>query len=583
MNRLSIDPSSPVLPEYPRPQLRRDSYLNLNGPWDYAITDTDVQPERFDGQILVPFSPEAPLSGVRRTLTPDRFLWYRRRVTLLAGFVRERTLLHFGAVDQEAAVFVNGEQLAHHIGGYLPFSCDVTDALHGATEMEIVVCVRDRTDASYHTRGKQKRAHGGIWYTPQSGIWQTVWMESLPKTHIRSLRITPLFEQAAVELRVQTSVPCACVARLDGRTVTFCSGTSVRVPMPGFRPWSPEDPYLYDLAVEAGEDRVESYFAMRSFGVGPDEDGLPRLLLNGRPYFHTGVLDQGYWPDGLYTAPSDAALEADIALMKRMGFNMLRKHIKVEPLRWYYHCDRLGMLVWQDMPNGGGAYRLSTISLPLLTNRHRDDRDYAAFARQEEAGRREFSQELQQMVEHLYNCPCIAMWVPFNEGWGQFDARETAARLRALDPTRTIDHASGWHDQGAGDVKSLHVYFRPYRHKQEPGERAVVLSEFGGYHLRIAGHADGSRTFGYRRCKSQEQLAFLIQDLYVRQIIPAKAQGLSAAVYTQLSDVEGERNGLVTYDRAVVKMDEAAMRALNDALRGDGRPASPAPEPDGMR
>lgn len=574
-------PRGAVLPEYPRPQLRRDSYLNLNGLWEYAITGSDAQPETFDGEILVPYSPEAPLSGVGRSPGPDQFLWYRRRVALPEGFVRARTLLHFGAVDQEAAVFVNGEQLAHHIGGYLPFSCDVTDALHGATEMEIVVCVRDRTDASYHTRGKQKRAHGGIWYTPQSGIWQTVWMESLPKTHIRSLRITPLFEQAAVELRVQTSVPCACVARLDGRTVTFCSGTSVRVPIPGFRPWSPEDPYLYDLAVEAGEDRVESYFAMRSFGVGPDEDGLPRLLLNGRPYFHTGVLDQGYWPDGLYTAPSDAALEADIALMKRMGFNMLRKHIKVEPLRWYYHCDRLGMLVWQDMPNGGGAYRLSTISLPLLTNRHRDDRDYAAFARQEEAGRREFSQELQQMVEHLYNCPCIAMWVPFNEGWGQFDARETAARLRALDPTRTIDHASGWHDQGAGDVKSLHVYFRPYRHKQEPGERAVVLSEFGGYHLRIAGHADGSRTFGYRRCKSQEQLAFLIQDLYVRQIIPAKAQGLSAAVYTQLSDVEGERNGLVTYDRAVVKMDEAAMRALNDALRDDGRQAPPAPEPDG--
>lgn len=583
MNRLSIDPSSPVLPEYPRPQLRRDSYLNLNGPWDYAITDTDVQPERFDGQILVPFSPETPLSGVRRTLTPDRFLWYRRRVTLPAGFVRERTLLHFGAVDQEAAVFVNGEQLAHHIGGYLPFSCDVTDALHGATEMEIVVCVRDRTDASYHTRGKQKRAHGGIWYTPQSGIWQTVWMESLPKTHIRSLRITPLFEQAAVELRVQTSVPCACVARLDGRTVTFCSGTSVRVPMPGFRPWSPEDPFLYDLTLEAGEDRVESYFAMRSFGVGPDAEGRPRLLLNGKPYFHTGVLDQGYWPEGLYTAPSDEALAADIALMKRMGFNMLRKHIKVEPLRWYYHCDRLGMLVWQDMPNGGGRYRLSTVSLPLFTGRHRDDHAYAAFARQEAAGRREFAKELREMVEHLYNCPCIAMWVPFNEGWGQFDARETAEWLRAFDPTRTVDHASGWHDQGAGDVRSLHVYFRPYRHRQEDGARATVLSEFGGYHLRIAGHADGSRTFGYRRCKSQEQLAFLIQDLYVRQIIPAKAQGLSAAVYTQLSDVEGERNGLVTYDRAVVKMDEAAMRALNDALRGDGRPASPAPEPDGMR
>ena len=566
MNRLSIDPSSPVLPEYPRPQLRRDSYLNLNGPWDYAITDTDVQPERFDGQILVPFSPEAPLSGVRRTLTPDRFLWYRRRVMLPAGFVRERTLLHFGAVDQEAAVFVNGEQLAHHIGGYLPFFCDVTEALHGGDALEIVVCVRDGTDASYHTRGKQKRARGGIWYTPQSGIWQTVWMESLPKTHIRSLRITPLFDEAAVELRAQTSLPCACVARLDGRTVTFCSGTAVRIPMPGFHPWSPEDPFLYDLTLEAGEDRVESYFAMRSFGVGPDAEGRPRLLLNGKPYFHTGVLDQGYWPEGLYTAPSDEALAADIALMKRMGFNMLRKHIKVEPLRWYYHCDRLGMLVWQDMPNGGGRYRLSTVSLPLFTGRHRDDHAYAAFARQEAAGRREFAKELREMVEHLYNCPCIAMWVPFNEGWGQFDARETAEWLRAFDPTRTVDHASGWHDQGAGDVRSLHVYFRPYRHRQEDGARATVLSEFGGYNLRVAGHAFNRKDFGYRRFRTAEEFGFALQDLYVRQIIPAKAQGLSATVYTQLSDVEDELNGLVTYDRAVVKMDVEAMRALNDAL-----------------
>ena len=566
MNRLSIDPSSPVLPEYPRPQLRRDSYLNLNGPWDYAITDTDVQPERFDGQILVPFSPEAPLSGVRRTLTPDRFLWYRRRVTLPAGFVRERTLLHFGAVDQEAAVFVNGEQLAHHIGGYLPFFCDVTEALHGGDALEIVVCVRDGTDASYHTRGKQKRVRGGIWYTPQSGIWQTVWMESLPKTHIRSLRITPLFDEAAVELRAQTSLPCACVARLDGRTVTFCSGTAVRIPMPGFHPWSPEDPFLYDLTLEAGEDRVESYFAMRSFGVGPDAEGRPRLLLNGKPYFHTGVLDQGYWPEGLYTAPSDEALAADIALMKRMGFNMLRKHIKVEPLRWYYHCDRLGMLVWQDMPNGGGRYRLSTVSLPLFTGRHRDDHAYAAFARQEAAGRREFAKELREMVEHLYNCPCIAMWVPFNEGWGQFDARETAEWLRAFDPTRTVDHASGWHDQGAGDVRSLHVYFRPYRHRQEDGARATVLSEFGGYNLRVAGHAFSRKDFGYRRFRTAEEFGFALQDLYVRQIIPAKAQGLSATVYTQLSDVEDGLNGLVTYDRAVVKMDVEAMRALNDAL-----------------
>lgn len=563
-----------VLPEYPRPQFRRDSYWNLNGVWEYAITESDVQPETFDGTIIVPFSPEAPLSGVGRKLRPRQFLWYRRRVTLPEGFVKARTLLHFGAVDQEAAVFVNGEQLAHHIGGYLPFSCDVTDALHGGRELTVVVCVRDVTEESYHTRGKQKTARGGIWYTPQSGIWQTVWLESVPKTHIRSLRITPLFDEEAVELRVQTSLPCACVARLDGRTVTFCSGTSIRVPMPAFHAWSPEDPYLYDLSLEAGEDRVESYFAMRSFAVRQDGDGLMRLFLNGRPYFHTGVLDQGYWPDGLYTAPSDAAMVNDIEQMKRMGFNMLRKHIKIEPLRWYYHCDRLGMLVWQDMPNGGGDYLPLTISAPLITGRHRDDHDYVRFAREDAAGRREFLQELEEMIEHLYNCPCIAMWVPFNEGWGQFDARETAERIRALDPTRTVDHASGWHDQGAGDVKSLHVYFRAYRHKQHSGSRAVVLSEFGGYNHRVNGHAYSKKDFGYRRYKTPEALCFAVQDLYIRQIIPAAARGLSAAVYTQLSDVEDELNGLMTYDRAVVKMDVQAMRDLNEALVAAAAPES---------
>lgn len=563
-----------VLPEYPRPQFRRDSYWNLNGVWEYAITESDVQPETFDGTIIVPFSPEAPLSGVGRKLRPRQFLWYRRRVTLPGGFVKARTLLHFGAVDQEAAVFVNGEQLAHHIGGYLPFSCDVTDALHGGRELTVVVCVRDVTEESYHTRGKQKTARGGIWYTPQSGIWQTVWLESVPKTHIRSLRITPLFDEEAVELRVQTSLPCACVARLDGRTVTFCSGTSIRVPMPAFHAWSPEDPYLYDLSLEAGEDRVESYFAMRSFAVRQDGDGLMRLFLNGRPYFHTGVLDQGYWPDGLYTAPSDAAMVNDIEQMKRMGFNMLRKHIKIEPLRWYYHCDRLGMLVWQDMPNGGGDYLPLTISAPLITGRHRDDHDYVRFAREDAAGRREFLQELEEMIEHLYNCPCIAMWVPFNEGWGQFDARETAERIRALDLTRTVDHASGWHDQGAGDVKSLHVYFRAYRHKQYSGSRAVVLSEFGGYNHRVNGHAYSKKDFGYRRYKTPEALCFAVQDLYIQQIIPAAARGLSAAVYTQLSDVEDELNGLMTYDRAVVKMDVQAMRDLNEALVAAAAPES---------
>ena len=579
----ALDPEK-VLTEYPRPQMRRESYLNLNGRWDCAITAYDETPASYTGTILVPFSPESPLSGVNHLLLPDERLWYRRRMSLPAGFYDpakgDRVLLHFGAVDQTATVFANGVEVAHHVGGFTPFSADLTEALAGGDDLTIVVRVRDVTDTSYHSRGKQKMKPGGIFYTPQSGIWQTVFLERVPKTHIRSLRITPLFDEAMVELRVRTSRPCACIARAAGQEITFSSGAACRIPMKEFRAWSPEDPYLYDLSVLAGEDRVESYFAMRKFSVGVDGQGVPRLKLNNAPYFHSGVLDQGYWSDGMLTAPSDEAMVYDIDTMKRMGFNMLRKHIKLEPLRWYYHCDRLGMLVWQDMPNGGGRYGKLAVSAPLVTGRHKKDDDYDYFARGDIAGREEFYLELTETVETLYNCPCVAMWTPFNEGWGQFDAAEAVRRIRALDNTRTIDHASGWHDQGVGDVRSLHVYFKPYRFREDTEGRAVVLSEFGGYNLRLAEHSVSGRNFGYRKYRTAEALSDAVQRLYLREILPAVPEGLCAAVYTQLSDVEEEVNGLLTYDRAVEKIPAEVMRRINGQLYGSLRePAETEPEP----
>ena len=556
-----------ILIEYPRPQMRRDSYLNLNGRWEYAITDSDEPPRCWDGTILVPFSPESALSGVGRTLRPGQTLWYRREVNVPQGFIPRdgRLLLHFGAVDQEAAVYLNGVLLGRHMGGYNAFTLDATDAL-GPTNT-LVVRVHDDTDAGFHSRGKQKTRRGGIWYTPQSGIWQTVWMEAVPRRYIEGLHIVPLFDRSAVEVTVRCAQPLQCEATVDGRTVPFTSGEPARIPMPDFRAWSPEDPYLYDLSVTLGEDRVESYFGMRKVEVRTDRGGVKRLFLNGEPYFHSGLLDQGYWPDGLYTAPSDEALIFDIQTAKSMGFNMLRKHIKVEPMRWYYHCDRLGMLVWQDMPSGGGKYRFSTISLPLVTGVHRRDNRYRAFARTSSQGRAEYMDELEEMVLQLFNAPSVALWVPFNEGWGQFDSTFVMERLRLLDPTRPVDPASGWHDQGAGDLRSLHVYFKPFRFRRDRRGRALALSEFGGYNLRVDGHCFNQKDYGYRRLPDAAALWRDFAWLYEREVLPAVPRGLCAAVYTQLSDVEDELNGLMTYDRRVVKLDADDVRELNERLK----------------
>ena len=546
----ALDRSCP-LPEYPRPQLRRESFYNLNGVWNYAVTPSGDEPGVWDGEIVVPFSPEAPLSGAARGPAKDEYLHYRRGFTLPEGFQKSRVLLHFGAVDQIAEVFVNGVSAAKHSGGYWPFSADITSLLREGENI-LRVTVRDNADDPTFAYGKQRYKRGGMWYTAQSGIWQTVWLESVPQNYIRSLHVTPLFDAHQVEITVEGEGQC--MIDLEGKRFTFPAGVPAHVPVQSFRPWSPEHPTLYPFSVTLGDDTVYSYFAMRKCSVETDKDGVRRLFLNGKPYFHNGLLDQGYWPDGLYTAPSDDALVYDIQLAKDMGFNMLRKHIKVECDRWYYHCDRLGMLVWQDMPCGGRRYDPLIVSTPLVTGWHLDDSWYPLFGRTNVTARKAFLNELRDMVTTLYNHPCIAVWVPFNEGWGQFDSQTAVQVIRSVDKTRTIDPASGWHDQGFGDVRSLHVYFQKYRFQPDKLGRATLLSEFGGYVHRVEGHAIGGKSVGYKTCDAPLSLEYALQALYDEQIRPAIAQGLSAAVYTQLSDVEHELNGLVTYDRSIVKL-----------------------------
>ena len=562
---MSLDPQH-VLPEYPRPQLVRDSFLNLNGYWDYCIMESPEMPTAFDGRILVPFSPESSLSSVSRTLSPTQTLWYKKELTLSEDFLHGRTLLHFGAVDQEATIYLNGIETCTHTGGFTPFTVDLTPYV--TDPLTILVRVTDGTETGGHARGKQSSRRGGIWYTPQSGIWQTVWIENVPNDYVQDLRITPDYDAMSVHITIHSERDLPATITLNNKDYAATTNTAVELPMPGFRPWSPEDPYLYPMTIRLGLDLVQSYFGMRKFSVAPDRNGIPRLFLNNRPYFHNGLLDQGYYPDGLLTAPSDEAMINDIQKAKSMGFNMLRKHIKIEPLRWYYHCDRLGMLVWQDMINGGGNYNKLLITYPLFIDHPMKDNRYRLFARKDPAGRAQYESDLEVMLRHLINVVSIAVWVPFNEGWGQFDAARIAAWVREYDPTRTIDHASGWHDQGAGDLKSLHVYFYPYRYKKDRRGRAVVLSEFGGYNYRVANHTWNEVDFGYKRLASQEELIQSYRHLYESEVLPAREQGLSAAVYTQLTDVEDELNGLLTYDRKVVKIPEEDLREIHARVSG---------------
>ncbi len=554
-----------VLQEYPRPQFRRDSYLNLNGLWSYAIVKEEECPDRLDGEILVPFSPESPLSGVGCQLLPDEYLFYRRSFTLPEGFNRGRVLLHFDAVDQEAWVTVNGQQVGMHVGGYLPFSFDITDALRDGENI-LTVRVRDVSDVMYYARGKQKLQRGGIFYTAQSGIWQTVWLEGVPDDYITRLKLTPLYDDGCIRIETQASGDAQTEIEIydGGQKIAGASGADITIKLENFKSWSPESPFLYDLKIRHGSDSVDSYFAMRKISLGKNAYGYPCMLLNNEPYFHNGLLDQGYYSDGYLTPPSDEAMIHDIQTAKDLGFNMLRKHIKIEPMRWYYHCDRLGMLVWQDMVNGGEHETFYWTGVTGFLHWHMDDtsrKNYKHAGRLNADGRAMYTRETRETVELLYNVPSIVLWVPFNEGWGQFNAKDAYHLVESLDPTRLIDHASGWHDQGVGDFNSRHIYFTPIYSRLD--DRPFILSEFGGLGVRVPGHMFTKKIFCYKMYPTKEKITAAYRRLYEKKIIPYTKKGMAASVYTQLTDVEEEINGMMTYDREELKIDADTVRELN--------------------
>ena len=599
-----IDPGN-ILQEYPRPNLVRDSYFNLNGKWECRINESETA-DFYDETIIVPFSPESMLSGVGKIVMPHQRLHYRKKFTLPEGFKKSRVLLHFGAVDQECSVFVNGIRVGGHKGGYLPFHFDITDSLRQG-ENVLTLSVTDRTEQSPHARGKQKLQKKGkyasLFYTPQSGIWKTVWMESVEKAYIEDVRITPLYDDSSVRFEITVLNACKTsgaetsggkasggetsgtvrLAVLDRGVEIGQAEITVRqekeikqvisqeIKLDGFKPWTPDTPHLYDVIIRYGEDEVRSYFGMRKLSTGRDGKGILRFFLNNKPYFFNGILDQGYWPESLMTAPSDEALVYDIIKLKEMGYNTIRKHVKIEAERFYYHCDRLGMMVWQDMPNGGGEYNMVFVThLPNASDRFArgvSDRHYGIFKRKDGEGRRQYYTDLKNMVSTLYNYPSIAVWVPFNEGWGQFDAAKATNEVREIDSGRLINEACGWFDQGGGDMYSIHNYRHKLKVKPQQ-DRVVALTEYGGYAYPVEEHLSCKKEFGYQHYHSTEELTQNYKRLWEEEIYPNLQYGLCSAIYTQTSDIEEEINGVLTYDREIVKLDEDQVKEMNDKLYG---------------
>lgn len=621
MNRLTtpwgekLDPAN-VLQEHPRPQFARQDVRILNGLWDYAFQlnehanvmwRTAQPPAEFDGQILVPFSPEAPLSGVDEMVGWLELLWYRLRFNAAVPS-GHRAILHFDGVDFACSCYLNGIKLGEHQGAYTPFEFDITDALKAAASNgeetaanELLVCVWDPSETGTQLRGKQRINNSDIWYTPNSGIWKTVWLEMVPEQRILRAELEPNLETGEILVRaaVNAGGENLHVELLDeeGRALQSAQPAPAHVAPPSHaanpltpqdepfictarillknpRLWSPEDPHLYRLRLTYGQDQVDTYCAFRTAEVREDEHGVARFYLNGEPLFIRGVLDQGYWPDGLMTPPSDEALAFDIQAMKDLGFNMLRKHIKIESDRWYYHADRLGMLVWQDMPTGGGEYDPWTTSYkPTLFraswNHYADDKaaHLKSLSSDDPAYRDEWTRTCADMVLRLKNHPCIVTWVLFNEAWGQFLAQRMTDVVRTLDPSRPVDAVSGWYDQNCGDYLSVHNYFRPLevypdtaREKliacSEPGtvaRRAFVISEFGGLTLPVEGHTAYDNAYGYEAAADSEAFRSAVRA-QLAQVEALESEGLAGYVYTQLSDVEEEVNGLLTYDRRVNKM-----------------------------
>ncbi|MBP3381508.1 MAG: glycoside hydrolase family 2 [Clostridia bacterium] len=537
---------------YPRPLLQRDSFLCLNGSWQFAVCDTDTPPAAFTENIVVPFCPQSLLSGICRTIETTQYLFYKRTFSLPDNFQKDRVLLHFGAVEQYCAVWVNGVFVGEHTGGYLPFSLDITDTLQA--ENTVLVRTYNPLDTKL-PYGKNRVKRGGMWYTPVFGIWQTVWIESVPAQHITALNTVVNGNAVTIQasgvqngtVTVNTPTGALSLPLTNGQATCLLDAP---------RLWSPEDPYLYTYTVQTDTDAVASYFAVRRLEV-QTVNGIPRLCLNGKPYFFHGLLDQGYWSDGLYTPADPACFEEELLKLKKMGFNMVRKHIKIESQLFYYACDRLGIAVFQDMVNNGKYHFLLDTAFPTAFAKRLPDK----WRHRDKETRKNFLAYMENTVSLLGEHPSIVYWTIFNEGWGQFDSEQAYHRLKALDATRFIDTASGWFKGATSDVESEHVYFKPFRLKPSP--KPVVLSEFGGYSYKPQGHVFNTHdTYGYRFFADRAAFETALIHLYRKEVVPAVQKGLCAAVLTQVSDVEDETNGLFSYDRKITKVDPANMREI---------------------